>query len=290
MKKIPELKDDDIETLLKKEEINKDENIDMFFQIIKSKLLNKDHSLYLCELKDKKSAYGNFILKSEKNDLNSNKIIHVSKIKITLVNDVKIISCLKYEFCEMNQNKGKEEKDKNEKEKEEIERKIYSEELNEETKLLLGNLKHKKRKKKYFFKYEKGNLNLIDKKTNKIVDLSSKKSSKKKENDEKQILESNNINNNNISEEFLEKLNIEDKTDFEDIKDIKDYDDKEETKKMFEGIDINEILNINEKRNKEKLNLKFQVLINLSTSDDGKDPLYIKCIKKEIIMKEQQKF
>ena len=96
MKKNPELKDNDIEILLNKTSINKEVNIDMYFQIVNFKLLSKEHNLYISTLKDKKSTYNNFILKCA-TKLLKDSIIHVTKIRITLSNNNKIISCLNYE-------------------------------------------------------------------------------------------------------------------------------------------------------------------------------------------------
>ena len=119
MKKKPELKDNDIEILLNKENINKEEDIDMYFQIVNFKLLSKQHNLYLCMLKDRKSMYNNFIIKSG-TKLIIDSIIHVTKIRITLSNNNKIISCLKYEnFGKIQNEENKKEIEDKEKEENE---------------------------------------------------------------------------------------------------------------------------------------------------------------------------
>ena len=204
MKKSPVLKDNDIEILLNKENINREEDIDMYFKLVNFKILSKQHYLYLCTLKDKKSIYNNFIIKSG-TQLLIDSIIHVTKIRITLSNNTKIISCLKYENFGKIQNEvnKKEIEEKEKEEREKREREILREELNDETKLLLGNLKHEKRKNKYFYKSDMGNIKLIDKKSNKEINLSVKKSPKKKEKKEKKEID---LNNNDISEEFQKKL------------------------------------------------------------------------------------
>ena len=289
MKKNPELKDNDIEILLNKTNINKEVNIDMYFQIVNFKLLSKEHNLYICTLKDKKSTYNNFILKCA-TKLLKDSIIHVTKIRITLSNNNKIISCLNYEnFGKINiediEEKNKKEKEKEEeiKQKEEREREILMEELNDETKLLLGNLKHEKRKKKYFFKSDMGNLKLINKKTNKEINLLPvNESPEKKDNLE---LGLDNIDNDDIFEEFEKKLSINDE---KENKEKNDHDDKQEIENLFEGINVNELFKINKKRNNRYINSenKYQLIINLSPFNEG-EPLYIKCINKQIVTKEQ---
>ena len=289
MKKNPELKDNDIQILLNKTSINKEVNIDMYFQIVNFKLLSKEHNLYICTLKDKKSTYNNFILKCA-TKLLKDSIIHVTKIRITLSNNNKIISCLNYEnFGKINiediEEKNKKEKEKEEeiKQKEEREREILMEELNDETKLLLGNLKHEKRKKKYFFKSDMGNLKLINKKTNKEINLLPvNESPEKKDNLE---LGLDNIDNDDIFEEFEKKLSINDE---KENKEKNDHDDKQEIENLFEGINVNELFKINKKRNNRYINSenKYQLIINLSPFNEG-EPLYIKCINKQIVTKEQ---
>ena len=121
------------------------------------------------------------------------------------------------------------------------------EELNQETKLLFQNVKYKKRKKKYFFKWDKGNLKLINAKTNKEKNLSVKKSSKK--NKINNIKE--NKDNDNILNEFknFEDFGNKKEEKEEEKKENKVYndDDEEETGKMFEGINVNELFKINKK-------------------------------------------
>ena len=263
MKKNPELKDNDIQILLNKTSINKEVNIDMYFQIVNFKLLSKEHNLYICILKDKKSAYNNFILKCA-TKLLKDSIIHVTKIRITLSNNNKIISCLNYENFGKINIEDIEEKNKKEKEKEE--------EIKQ---------KEEKRKKKYFFKSDMGNLKLINKKTNKEINLLPVNESPEKNDN----LGLDNIDNDDIFEEFEKKLSINDE---KENKEKNDNDDKQEIENLFEGINVNELFKINKKRNNRYINSenKYQLIINLSPFNEG-EPLYIKCINKQIVTKEQ---
>ena len=60
---------------------------------------------------------------------------------------------------------------------------------------------------------------------------------------------------------------------------------------MFEGINVNELFKINQKKNNRLKDLKkdYQLLVNLSIYEQLK-PLYIKCINKQLIIKEKQKY
>ena len=293
MKKIPILGENDLQTLLNLTNLDKSEDIDMYFQILDSKLINKKYNLYICKLKDKKTSYDRFIIKSSKNLLN-NSVIHVTKVRITLSgkNKVKIISCLNYEnfgiidLEEINKIKEKPKKvkeiEQKEKEEREKEREILGEELNEKTKLLLKNIKHEKKKKKYYFKWDKGNLKLYDIKTNKEKKLSVKKISKKKKSKKQQLHQFNILgehDDNIINEDDNEKNN-------EELD-----DDQKEIEKLFEGIDIKGLLKINEKRDNKKIENEkdFQLFINLSNYEEGKK-IYVKCINKQLIIKENQKY
>lgn len=293
MKKIPNLHENDLQTLLNMTNLNKSEDIDMYFQILDSKLINKQYNLYICKLKDKKSSYDKFIIKSSNNPL-KNSVIHVTKIRITLSgpNKIKIISCLNYEnygiidFEKINENEGKDKKQKEieqkENEEREKEREILGEELNEETKLLLQNIKYEKKEKKYYFKWDNGNLKVFDNKTNKEKKFTVKKKSKKKKSKKQQEHQINNIlgeHDNNIDED--NNKNINEELD----------EDKKEIEKMFEGLDIKGLLKINEKRDNRKIENKndFQLFINLSNYEEGKK-IYVKCINKQLIIKEKQKY
>ena len=226
MKKLPTLSENGIEQLLNIQNINKPENVDMYFKIVDFKLIDEKNNLYMCTLKDKKSTYDKFILKNSIIFVKDS-IIHIKKVIITLCNNDKIISCLNYEnygiisFDDAAKNDQNEIEQK-EKEKEEIERdkKILDEELNEETKLLFQNVKYEKRKKKYFFKWDKGNLKLINIKTNKEKKSSVKKSPKKNKLNKKQDNNYNILNdiqniedyNNDKDRSYYNRTNTDDKT------------------------------------------------------------------------------
>jgi hypothetical protein len=94
-----------------------------------------------------------------------------------------------------------------------------------------------------------------------------------------------NIDNDDIFEEFEKKISINDE---KENKEKNDNDDKQEIENLFEGININELFKINKKRNNRYINSenKYQLIINLSPFNEG-EPLYIKCINKQIVTKEQ---
>ena len=295
MKKAPTLSENGIEQLLNIQNINKPENVDMYFKIVDFKKIDEKNNLFMCTLKDKKSTYDKFILKNSTLFVKDS-IIHIKIVIITLCNNDKIISCLNYEnygiisFDDAAKNDQNEIEQK-EKEKEEIERdkKILDEELNEETKLLFQNVKYEKRKKKYFFKWDKGNLKLINVKTNKEKKSSVKKSPKKNKLNKKQDNNYNILNDiQNIEDYNNDKEEKEQKND--EPKEYND-DDEGETEKMFEGINVNELFKINQKKNNRLKDLKkdYQLLVNLSIYEQLK-PLYIKCINKQLIIKEKQKY
>lgn len=267
-----------IEKILNMTNINKEENIDMYFTLIDSKILNKSNNLYICKLNDNIVTYDNFILKSTKSLL-KNSIIHIKKIRITLSNNIKIISCLNYG----NFGPIKIEENKNGKNnKKDSDRSILSEELNEDTNKLLGNLRHEKMHKKYFFKWDEGNLKLIDNKTNKEKKYSVKKTPKK-EKEKNFDLSFDSIDNDNIPNENQEPRKIKSNKE--------DSEDKEEIEKIFEGVNINELYKSNQKRSNRKINIgkNYQLIINLTGFEKGK-PMYIKCINKILTNKENQKY
>ena len=302
MKKAPELRENDIELLLQMDNINREEKIDMYFQIIDYQLLNRENNLYICTLKDKNSTYNKFIIKSSKEFL-IDSIIHVTKIRITISGNNRIISCLNYEnFGKINFEELKQKQEEKEKKREE---ELCGLELNEETKQLISNLQHKKRKKKYFFKYNKGDLKISDIKTNQKVDLPPYSGHKRENMDELANLEKksneikndidneikNNLDNgikNNLNEE---KNNLDNNEVKKDDDEESEYDDKEEVKNLFEGVNVDEIFKINEKRDKRRINLDkdLQLIVNLSEFEEGK-PLYIKCINKQMNINQNQKY
>ena len=273
------LTNNSIEKILKIENINKEENIGIYLKIIEFKIIDKQNNLYICKLKDNNSSYNRFILKSSKNLLKDN-IIYVKKIRITISGKNKYISILNYENVEQEKIediKKNEEKINDDEKKINEEKSLFDIELNEETKLLLENVKHnKKKKKRYFFKWDKGNLKLIDNKN------------KKEEISEEKSLENNKIDDveqNFDMNEILDSIN-------ELKEEEKDEDeDKKEIDEIFDGINVNELFKINEKRNNRNIDFEkeFQLIINLSTKSKG-NPLYIKCINKQWVHKEKQKY
>ena len=284
MKKLPELKEKDIDLLLQMDNVNREENVDMYFQLIDYQLLNQENNLYICTLKDKKSTYNLFILKNSKEFL-IDSILHVTKVRITISGNNRIISCLKYSnLGKINFEEIKEEKSK---EKEENEKDLIGGELNEDTKQLITNLQHKKKKKRYFFKYDKGELKIVDNRTNQEVDLYSNKGREKEK-----------INESSKNEQETEKINIDKninelKNDLDDENKVEEfeYDDKEEIKNLFEGVNVDEIFKNNEKRDNRKINLDkdLQLIVNLSEFEKGK-PLYVKCINKQMSINKDTKY
>ena len=303
MRKTLTLSENAIEKLLNTLNIKKPENVDMYFKIIDFKLLDMQNNLYICTLTDQKSYYDKFILKNTK-IFEKDSIIHVKKVIITLVNNDKIISCLNYKNFgvikfdgaakkEQNDIEKKEKKEKEIKEEKERDKKILDEELNKETILLFQNIKYEKRKKKYFFKWDNGNLKLINAKTNKEKNLSVKKSPKKSKIGKKQDNNFNILDNIENVEDYNNKKEEEEKKEKKGRKDNKVYndDDEEETEKIFEGINVNELFKINQKKVNRQKDLKkdYQLFVNLSTFNKLK-PLYTKCINKQLIIKEKQKY
>ena len=284
-----QLTNNGIEKLLKMANVNKEEYIDMYFMLTDSKILNKQNNLYICKLRDNNSTYEKFILKSNSKIINDS-IIHVTKIRITLVGNNKIISCLNY------QNYGKmddeEEKKDDLQNKIEKEKKMLEEELNENTKLLLGNLKHAKKKAKQFFKWDNGNLILVDK-SNKIVPNEIKEkeisdeNSPKKENklpDRKDYNINNIDNRDNIDNSYDSSILHENENK---ININKEDEDEKEIENLFKNINIDELYKNNQKIT--DINDQYQLIINLTTSEKGKT-FYTKCINRALIDKDNQKY
>ena len=117
------LTENGINSLLNISQINTEINLDIYLQLIQYKLLSEKHNLFQCTLKDDTNIYDKFILKSKK-ELNTNNIIHIIKIKITITGEKKYFNCLIYENLEINVyinrlNKQKYEQEKKEKEQKE---------------------------------------------------------------------------------------------------------------------------------------------------------------------------
>ena len=183
-----------------------------------------------------------------------------------------------------------------EEEENEIDKELLKEELNEETKLLIDNLKHSKKRNKYYFKWDNENLKLLKKKNNKEVKISDKnrdKSQNNKKNNaineiKKNIDETkNNINKiRNKINEIQSNIN-ESQNDLNEKRE-NENDDIKEIQEIFDGINPNQIIKNNSKKIMEKEN-DYQLIVNLSNFNEGK-PLYIKCINNELITKESQNY
>ena len=285
-----------INTLLNENRINEQILIEMDLQLKQYQILNKDENLYLCSMYDGEIQYNKFILKASQMIM-INDIIRLKKIRIVYSETDKYISILDYEiikydkyFKEIEHKKinYKEEdlnneinikqneepiKDKNidneeiikEKEKNEI----LNEKLNEETKLILKNLKHSKTEQRCNFKWEKSKIILLEFE-NKIeeenenekcikIDLSfdsddiSDNKNKENENKKDKPNEEEDIDMKEIEEIFKDELNTD-----KDKKDKKPYD-----------------------KNKKPKN-KYELIVNLTPSN-CKKPIYVKCIEKKLI-------
>ena len=240
----------------------------------------KKKNLYICTLKDNNSSYDRFILKSS-NQLKKDSIIHAKKVRVTISGQKKNISILNYEnFGQMKTEEINEEEKRDENDEEDKD--IFESELNEQTRKLLENLnlKHKKKKQKYFFKWDKGNMKIIDKKSKKNKNFSSVKKNFIQEDNKKVIINEEtptkieDINNDNIQKE-----------------EEGENEDKEEIEKIFDGININELFDINQKEDDKKIyeENKLQLIINLSSKIKGK-PLYVKCISKLKVDREKKNY
>ena len=293
MKKRLQLTNNGIQKLLNLTNINREEDIDMYFKLIDSKILEKSSNLYICKLKDNNSIYEYFILKSSKKIL-TDSIIHVTKIRISLSRENKIISCLHYQnYGKINEEQKDDDAIKLEKAKEN-EKKMLEEELNENTKMLLGNIKHNKAKPKHFFKLDNNNLILIDQKDRKLSNKKRDKkvSGKKTPKKEPKLSDIKNDNNDNkdikdisyISDDMGILQENEKKKNFEDNN---EDEDEKEMQNIFKNINIDELFNINQTISKN--NDQYQLIVNLSKSEKGK-VFYTKCIDKTKIGKDNQQY
>ena len=191
------------------------------------------------------------------------------------------------------------------KEKENEEEKIPDEELNEETKSIIIGLKHSKRKIKnrYFYKWVKGDLKLLDSENdNKEVNLTNKKLEESLKNKNDQINElQNNINEiqndnnelkNNINEiqKNINEIQIQNninKKEEEKNEIIYNKDEIEEIKKLFQGLEEHPD-DVFKNNSKKKFENEYQLIINLNASKEEEKPLYIKCISSQLIPQENE--
>ena len=148
------LTENGINSLLNISQINTEINLDIYLQLIQYKLLSEKHNLFQCTLKDDTNIYDKFILKSKK-ELNTNNIIHIIKIKITITGEKKYFNCLIYENLEINvyinrlnkqkyEQEKKEKEQKEQKEQEELKKKKIEEEVLRKKKKEEDELKKKK--------------------------------------------------------------------------------------------------------------------------------------------------
>lgn len=275
-----ELTENGIKALLDTNNINKEEETDIYLKIIDFKLLYEKNSLYICSMKDKNTSYDSFILKSNQ-QLEKDSIIHAKKVRVTISGQKKNVSILNYEnFGQIKTEEINEEEKRNRNDEEDKD--IFEEELNEQTRKLFENLnlKHKKKKQKCFFKWDKGNMKILDNKLKKKQKFSSVKKNIVQEEKKR-----DNINEDNSAK-------IEDIYNDNILKEEKgENEDKEEIEKIFNGININEIFDINQAGDDIKIDEenKLQLIINLSTNIKGQ-PLYVKCISKLKVDKEKKKY
>ena len=177
------------------------------------------------------------------------------------------------------------------KQKEDEKNEFLNEELNEETRLALKEFKHIKTNQRYNFKWEKSNLIFYDLPEN----LSD--SSKNEDEDEKglslelsfdsgEVIDNinNNIENNEEKQNQEERpiINIEEDNKIIDKKE--ENEDKKEIEDIFKDIEIKDLLKINKKAKKQskKLQQKFELIVNLS-STNYKKPIYVKCVNKKLL-------
>ena len=326
MQNIFTLTENGINSLLNMQQINEEINVDIYLQLIQYKILNEKHNLFQCTLKDDANEYDKFILKSKK-DLNIYNIIHLIKIKVTITGNKRYINCLIYENLkvkdyvtrlnkikiEKEEKERKEKEFKEQKEKEDLIRKkneevelkrrkiekdelnnaFLNDELNSGTKLILKNLKHKSKRPKYNFKWEKGNLKWTDikKKLNNNNDniieeekennnLDIDKSDDKSQNKNNEIIK---LNKNEIEKNNIE-INNETENKKKEIDEKEENEDKKEIEDIFKGINIEELFKINKKKpsQSKKLEQEFELIVNISPTN-YKKPIYVKCVMKNLI-------
>ena len=291
------LTENGINILLNQTNISVEVDINMYFQLKDFKSLNQQLHLYICNLRDNCTEYGKFILKSSK-QLVINNIIHVIKIRITIIEGNKYINCLHYENLDIEQylnRLAQKEKEKIEEEelnkileetlksyeKEEVKRAFFNDDLNKQTKLALSHLPYTSSRPRYRFKLEEGNLKWLNFSGKTIV-------SPIKEEEKENELDFDIFSDDNDNKDNENKIKIEEeKSDLNKIEieeDEKENEEKKEIEDIFKGININEFFDFKKKSQKsnKKLKQEFEHIVNLSTKNNRK-PLYVKCIKKIIL-------
>lgn len=300
-----------ITNILSDLKINEDHLTDIYLLLIGFNCFEKKQGYYICEMKDDKNSFKYFILKSN-NALKNNIIIHLTKIKTFLLHNKKFVMCLQYEIIKQINDKSQnllvtktEEKHLNNNQKHENEiinkdtmKSDHSKNLDTYKNNLtanknfnyLSNLVYEKNPKRYFFNWDKGNLKIVNKFKN--------------SDNNKRKTDSNKISNNKISPndnryniENKNKLNIE----IEENKDKnlikKDYvkgsinQDNEDINDSFQNIDFQKLFKdeIDKDINNNKLNQEFELIINLTTTNNKK-PIYVKCMKKVVESTKKDKY
>ena len=126
-----------INFLLNEKRINEEIKIDMYLQLKSFQIILEKRNLYLCTMNDNDNIYDKFILQAEKG-LTINDIIHIEKIRITIAEGQKIISCIDYKTIKydeyLNRLINLQKEKELEKKEQEIKRKLI-EETNERKKL-----------------------------------------------------------------------------------------------------------------------------------------------------------
>ena len=233
-----------INFLLNEKRINEEIKIDMYLQLKSFQIFLEKEKLYLCTMNDNDNIYNKFILKAEKG-LTINDIIHIEKIRITIAEGQKIISCIDYKTIKydeyLNRLKNLQKEKELEKKEQEIKRKLI-EETNERKKL--EEELNKKRKEEE-----------INKKLKEEEELDKKR----KEEELKQ---------KKMEEELIKKQNEKEKNDF-----LKD--ELNDETKLF-------LSNLNYSSAKQRYNFKWekgnlkwldlsQKLSDFSMEEDGED-------------------
>lgn len=297
------LTENGINILLNQTNISVEVDTNMYFQLKDFKSLNEQLHLYICNLRDSYTEYDKFILKSSK-QLVINNIIHVIKIRITSIEGNKYINCLHYENLDIDQylnRLAQKEKERIEEEelnkileetlksyeKEEVKRAFFNDDLNKQTKLALSHLPYTSSRPRYRFKLEEGNLKWLNFSGKTIV-------SPNKEEEKENELDFDIFSDDNDNKDNENKIKIEEeKSDLNKIEieeDEKENEEKKEIEDIFKGININEFFDYKKKSQKsnKKLKQEFEHIVNLSTKNNRK-PLYVKCIKKIILTKKQNR-
>lgn len=210
---------------------------------------------------------------------------------------------------ELQKKKLEEEEEKKKKEEElrikqfeEERNNLLNEELKKTTRIALTDLTYERIVPRYNFKWEKGNLKFIDL-SEKLSELSNEQSEKEKSMDFDFSSDTDEVNENEIidiknNEQKKEQEHTKNKQEKEEENKIiednsgnEDNPDKKEIEDIFNGINIKEIfkLNKNKPNRSKKLQQEFELIVNLSVYN-YKKPIYVKCVKKVLSNKPNNKY